>query len=222
MADNSPSEPVDIVNLALTELKTDAIMVLAASDDKVAVLCNRHYDIERKALLRSHIWNFAKTEASLSIASSATSFSFSDIYPLPELYLRLVSVGDVLVWEKKTDYDIRSVEIDEVFTRCILRENDGAATLDIIYIRNVISVSEFDPLFIKLLKFKVALAIAPGLTLKPTIKISIENNLANAMLEARSIDGMERPPVRIQNSKFLNARRNALRQKPIVTTTFES
>ncbi len=220
MADNSPTAPVDICNLALTELKVSPISSLDQKGNEIADLCNRHYDIVRKTILRRHIWNFAKTEANLARSSFGTSNSFDDVYPAPKTFLRLISVGDVLVWTKQECFDIRSIDISGTFIRSIVLNNSGAATLAILYIRNVISVSEFDPLFITLFKFEIAMAISQGVTLKPSTKASIQDGLTDARLQARSIDGQERPPVRIQNSKFINARRFALRTKQAFTTVF--
>ena len=188
----------------------------------VAALCNRHYDIRRKELLRSHIWNFAKTEATLNLSATGSSNSYDNVYPLVQTYLRLISIGDVFVWTKNELYDIRSVSINGSFKKCIVIDNNGAATLTILYIRNVVSVTEFDPLFTLLFKLELAKDIAPGITLKPSVKQSIDTGLADARLQARSIDGQERPPVRIQNSKFMNARRNKLKPTLGITTVFES
>ena len=220
MADSSPTAPVDICNLALTELKINPISAIDEVGSAVAALCNRHYDIRRKALLRSHIWNFAKTEAKLNLSAVGSSNSYTDVYPLVKTYLRLISIGDVFVWTKNELYDIRSVDIDGTFTKCIVIDNNGTATLDILYIRNVVSVTEFDPLFTLLFKLELANDIAPGLTLKPSIRQGINVGLADARLQARSIDGQERPPVRIQNSKFINARKNKLKPTSGITTVF--
>lgn len=222
MADNSPTASIDICNLALSELKVSPITSLDQTGNEVAALCKRHYDIQRKGLLRKHVWNFAKAEEALDKSSEATSTSYDDVYPFSKSFIRLISVGDVLVGTKRNDYDIRSVKISGVFKRCILYGNNGAATLAIIYIRNVTTVSEFDPLFINLLKFEIANAIAPGITLKPSIKKEIKDSLFEARRDAHSIDGQERPPVRISNSKFVNARRNLLRQSSTVTTDFST
>ena len=220
MADGSPTAPVDICNLALTELKVSPISALDEVGSAVAALCNRHYDIRRKALLRSHIWNFAKTEATLNLSTEGSSNSYSGVYPLVKTYLRLISVGDVFVWTKNELYDIRSVSIGSTFKKCIVIDNNGTATLDIVYIRNVVSVTEFDPLFTLLFKLELANDIAPGLTLKPSVRQSINAGLADARLQARCIDGQERPPVRIQNSRFLNARKNKLKPTSGITTVF--
>ncbi len=222
MADSSPTSPVDICNLALTELKVDPIVALDQAGSAIAELCNRHYDIRRKALLRSHIWNFAKTEATLNRSSDGSSNSYADVYPLTSAFLRLISIGDVFMWEKNELYDIRSISISGTFKKSIVIDNDGAATLEILYIRNVTSVREFDPLFILLFKLEIANDIAPGITLKPSVRKSITDGLADARLQARSIDGQERPPVRIQNSRFINARKNRLKPTLGITTVFES
>lgn len=221
MADSSPTAPVNICNLALTELKVDPISALDETGNTVAALCNRHYDIRRKAILRSHIWNFAKTEATLNLSAVGTSNSYANVYPLVATYLRLISIGDVFVWTKNELYDIRSVDISGTFTKSIVIDNNGAATLAILYIRNVVSVTEFDPLFTLLFKLELANDIAPGLTLKPSVRQSIKDGLADARLQARSIDGQERPPKRIQNSRFINARRNMLKTASGITTVFE-
>ena len=221
MADNLPASPIDICNLSLTELKTDPIESLDQEGSTTAELCKRHYDLTRQKILRSHVWNFAKSELSLARATNATSVSFPDVYPLASAYIRLISIGDVLVGSKRCDFDIRSVLVDSAYKTSIVIDNNGGATLDIVLIRNVTSVSEFDALFTVLFKFELAAAIAPGLTLKPSVKKSIKEDLDDARLQARGIDGQERPPVRTNNSKFLNARRYALRRRPIVKTDFE-
>jgi hypothetical protein len=218
MADNSPTSAVDICNLALTELKVDPIESLTQKGSDVAELCKRHYDLVRKSLLRNHVWNFAKTPEAIARSSNGVSASYADVYPLPKTFIRLISVGDVLIGTKKTSFDIRSIKIDGTFQRCIVDNNGGAATLDVLYIRNVTSVSEFDPLFMTLFKFELATAIAPGITLKPSVKADIRTGLTDARLQAKSIDGQERPPVRINNSKWLTARRTAFVEKPLNTT----
>ena len=222
MADNTPTSDVAVCNLALDELKIDGVESLDQKDKAEAELCKRHYDLTRKSILRSHVWNFAKSEGVLNRSSVATSNSYADVYPLPAGFIRFISIGDVFVWDKDDDYDIRSISIDGTFTRCVVINNGSNATLDIMYIRNVTNVAEFDPLFIEYFKFKLAKAIAPGLTLKQSLKDGIKEGLADAMLQARSIDGQERPPRRIQNSRFLNARKFASRQPPVVTTKFGS
>ncbi len=220
MAD--PAAPIDICNLALTELKLDPISSLDQAGSKVAALCNRHYDVRRKALLRAHIWNFAKSEAQLALSTTGSSNSYDDVYPLGKTYLRLISIGDVFVWTKNDFYDIRSIDIDGTFQKSIVIDNSTSATLDIMFIRNVISVVEFDPLFVVLFKFELANDIAPGITLKPSVKESILRGLTNARLQARSIDGQERPPKRIQNSRFLRVRRSAsFSQINSIRTVFE-
>ena len=220
MAD--PSAPIDICNLALTELKLDPISSLDQKDSKVAALCDRHYDVVRKALIRAHIWNFAKSEAQLSLSTNGSSLSYDDVYPLGKTYVRLISIGDVFVWTKNDFYDIRSIDIDGTFQKSIVIDNSGAATLDIMFIRNVTSVIEFDALFILLFKFELANAIAPGITLKPSVRQSIQTGLTDARLQSRSIDGQERPPKKIQNSRFLRTRRSAsLSQINSIRTVFE-
>ncbi len=43
-ADSSPTAPVNICNLSLTELKHDPISALDQTGSATAALCNRHYE----------------------------------------------------------------------------------------------------------------------------------------------------------------------------------
>ena len=218
MADLYPAAPVDICNLALSELKINPISSMDTGVN--GEICSRHYDIIRISLLRNHIWNFAKTEAQLSRSSNGTSDAFDDVYPLPDTYIRLISVGDVFVDDLTYEFDLRSIEIDGAFKKCLCMNNSGAATQDITYIRNVQEVSEFDSLFIMLFKFELAKALAPSLTAKPSIMQRIESGRLQYENAAKAVDSQERGPVRRNISKFLNARRYSHRSSSSITTTF--
>lgn len=219
MAASAPASDADICNLALDELRADTIN----SIDDVSVeagVCKRHYERTRGKVLRAHVWNFAKSEAQLARVSGATSNSYDDVYLLPGNFSRFISIGDVRVDTKQIRYDIRSIFADGVYKRTVVIDNGGAATLDILYIRNEKNVSAFDQLFVELFVLELAVAMSGRIVNKPSTLQSIRDRLSLAKLEAKGIDGQEAPPVQFSNSKFLSARRGASRTRPLIYPDF--
>lgn len=145
---------------------------------------------------------------------------FDDAYLLPSDFIRLVSVGDIMQGTKNNAYDIRSLADGGTYRKYICLNNSNSDSLTIMYIRNVTTVTQFDSLFIKLFSIELAKAIGTRLTLKPSIWAEIKNMLNETKLEARGIDGQERPPVRIRNSKILNARKYAFRNNRFTQVEF--
>lgn len=206
MPSSPPASDTDICNLALDEVKANTINSI---DDATvnANLCKRNYSRVLGKVLRAHVWNFAKTEKQLSRVSDVTSTSYADVYLLPGNFSRFISIGDVKIGTKELKYDLRSHYIDGVYKRVVVLDNDGAATLDILYVRNETNVAAFDPLFVHLFVLELAVAIAPKLVNKPSHIATLKDDLALAKLEAKGIDGQEAPPVQFSNSKFLAARK---------------
>jgi len=206
MAASPPTSDVDICNLALDEVKANNINSID-DNDVTASQCKRNYDRVRGKVLRAHVWNFAKTERQLARISDATSISYSDVYLLPGDFTRFISIGDVKIGTKVVKYDLRSLYIDGVYKRVVMLDNDGAATLNILYIRDETNVSAFDPLFVELFILELAVALSARLMNKPSQVATLRDRLALAKLEAKGIDGQEAPPVQFSRSKFLSARK---------------
>ena len=208
MALSAPNDPVDVCNIALSYLAEDFVTDIDTppTGDDTAALCKLHYPKVRRALLRAHPWNFAIKRAVLAADSTAPLFGFTTRYAVPGDFLRYLSKHDALGNRtliepiEGTDYQFESGYLLTGDTA------DGALRIRYIYDNEV--VSTWDDLFIDLMAVKLALSLARNFKSAPRAIDDLKHTLRELQAEAKAIDGQERPPIRVQRSKFLSARRN--------------
>ncbi len=82
-----------------------------------------------------------------------------------------------------------------------------APSLPIGYIFDEDDTTKFDPLFVNAFALQLAVNMSYGFAGKTTLRTDCRNMLAEALAEARSINGQDKPPVRITNSRVIGARR---------------
>ena len=82
-----------------------------------------------------------------------------------------------------------------------------APSLSIGYIFDEDDTTKFDPLFINAFALQLAVNMSYGVAGKTTLRTDVRNMLAEALAEARSINGQDKPPVRITNSRVIGSRR---------------
>lgn len=188
---------VDICNLALDLLSQTPVVDIDAPTTREEEICARHYDKVRRQLLRDWVWNFAKKRVMLS-RSGTPEFDFADEYVLPNDCLRVLSVaGESEIFQEK-DYDIEG--------RNILLNNGGAASVGLRYIADITNPQLMDAGFINVFSQALALSMAYKFSLKKGLVEQIANQYRLDLPKAVSIDGQERPPRRIQRSKYHRAR----------------
>jgi hypothetical protein len=90
-----------------------------------------------------------------------------------------------------------------------LLTNTADESLKIRYIYNMKDINKFDALFIKILALELALDMAYEFSANNATVERVFKLLEAAEREARSIDGQERPPMRIQTNRFAVARQQA-------------
>lgn len=198
----SINSPVDICNLALDHLKEAPISDIENPITPTEVICARWYDQSRKALLRKHPWNFATKRAALPQLAQAPAFEYSKQFQLPSDFLRLVAIGEFGTQKRYQleDGKILTDDINSLFT-------DGGA-LPIRYIYNFTTVTGMDPLFIDLLAIELAMSISFQITGSNTRGQALMGLMKEMAPQAYAIDGQERPPVRIERSKSIRARKS--------------
>lgn len=189
----------EICNLALNLLKAPPISSLENPKNEVERTCNLWYDPTRKEILRQHPWNFAKSRATLTRDTTAPAFGYSDKYLLPNDFVRLRFIGDEQDSLQKEDYDIEE-------DRYLLIDNN-AGSLQIGYIKDVVDVVRFDPLFVKCFSLTLAVNMSFGITGKTTVRTDLRNMLLEANMQARAVNGQDKPPVRVTRSRVIGARR---------------
>jgi hypothetical protein len=207
----APSSAVDICNLALDRLgqRTPiSATALTAPSGEIETVCARHYDQCRRELLRKGIFNFARKYDILEKDTDVSpAFGFTSSFYTPADCLRLLVIGDIIVGTnlRGKQYDIVEHHIYTSF--------DDAGDLSVEYIKDAQLVEEFDSLFIDCLTLVLAKKMAYKFTLKPSAMSALNEELKDALQEAKAIAGQERPPRRIEVSRLRDARRFGFNSK---------
>lgn len=182
-----PSE-TDLLNDALGQIGAAAIT--AIDDGSInAVHCSVFYPPLRRALLRSHFWNFAEARTSLVASATTPAFEFAFAYPLPSDYLRLktynganldTSTVNELFWIQQ----MFKIEGREILT------NDGE--VKIIYIRDVLDPNVWDTLFYQAMAAWLASKLATAITKDAKLSSMLLSSASNVMMpQALAVDGQE-------------------------------
>ena len=146
----------EIVNQSLTRIGALRINDYDSPDSnsKVqAMNAKLHYDQTVKSLLESFDWPFARARADLSKSTDSPPFGYDNKFLLPNDFLRPLEVyNDSDFVDAKRRW---SIEGDFLLT-----DDDE---VELIYIRNVESVNEYDSLFIEILTQQLSLKLLPAL-----------------------------------------------------------
>lgn len=190
--------PTDICNLALDAIGQTGISDVENPSTTTEEIMARHYDTVRRQLLSDWVWNFAKKRQLLSRSGSGL-FDYADAYALPNDFLRFISVNGFDEVTAERDYDIEG--------RNLLLNNGGAPTIRARYIRDVTDPQEMSAQFINIFALTLAVRVSYKFTLKKSLLEQLKQELAADLMKAVSVDGQQRPPRRVQRSKYLSARR---------------
>lgn len=199
MAQTGVKTAIDICNIAMDHLnqKADIANIEEPVTDN-EILCARHYNTVLEYVLRNYVWNFAKGRKIIPRdVLNTPEFDFSDAYKLPNDFLRLVSFNS---YESLIDVDF------DVVGEHLLLNNEGAPDVRLRYIKKVTDVKLFDSGFVHLFSLYLALNMAFKKTGKQTLIDRLLKQIEIAEAKIVSIDGQERPPQRVQRSKYRRAR----------------
>lgn len=203
----SVTSSTDICNLALDLLSAGNIQDIEG-DSATEEQCKRWYDVTRRKLFREHPWNFATKRIILAADSTDPVFGYSAAFSVPSDFIRLLAISTDLSVDQETLLPTTAYGFEN--NKILLNEYYGSPTsVRLIYIYDNTTVSQFDPLFVDLLAYDLALSLA--------YKVSESNTNVQRLQEiqkmrssmAKAIDGQERPPQRIERSRALTARRRA-------------
>lgn len=193
-------DPTGIVNLSLDVIKTENINnVEIPAGDKSAIIAQRWYDDVRRKALEGFPWNFASTRDAIPLSATGPPFGFDDAYTLPTNY---ISLNFIKYWDYPLSQFNYMVEDGKIYM-----DNDGATSLNIGYVYNLIEVVKFSPAF----KIYLAYCLAEKIVFKLTGNVNLQNRIINGKkseeINARAVNGKANPPVAFRRSKMLNARR---------------
>ncbi len=218
-----PTSPVDICNLALDHLSQRAdIASIETPQSPNEVIMARHYDLIRQGLLREYIWHWSKGSSELaSTGSGAPDFKFK--YRVPNDLIRIISIGSKY-WTRFEAYDYIADEIyvnpwgpnmwgDGWFNVPPLCSGPPAPSgpcapppLLLRYVKNITDVSLFDPLFVRIISLKLAMATASKITGQSSKVELLEKQLQLELPKAIGVNAQDKKPKRIDHSQALRAR----------------
>lgn len=199
MSLTAPDSEVDICNLALSHLKQKGVTSIDSPTTQVEQVCNQWYHQVRQDLLRSHPWNFALARVDLTPHADAPEFGFDYKYELPSDWLRYIGRYDDFNTLLDGDYEIEG--------GFYLFNGEEDEAIHLRYITDFTEVAAMDPLFRSLFAINLAIMIAPNFSQSEARVATLIKLESDIRARATSIDGQERPPKRIQTSKFIQARR---------------
>ncbi len=198
-----PTSDVSICNLALARIGQSQIASISSPNSLAEDKCALHYPMTRRALFRAYVFNFTKKYAELTVSSTVTpTFGFASAFPLPTDFIRLLGLGDVTI-----NGDLPPGYFDVVPGYIYTSEEDDEDTLNIYYVFDNTNVGQWDALFINLMRLELAKAMAYAFTLRPSLIKDLDAELADVRLAAAAVAGQEKPPRRIQRSKWVDNRR---------------
>lgn len=171
-----------ICNRALEKLGASPIVSLSDDVDQAKAL-KRVYVDSLNALLVDHPWHFAKKRAALPASATAPAWGFTNSYPVPSDFLRLVLIKDGPNF---------SLEADATGSQTIL--SDAAAPLYILYLFSVTDAGVLPPHFVEAFSSKLALDICEDIAQSNSKKEWAASLYAADLAKAKRINGLQKAP----------------------------
>ncbi|RQQ30526.1 hypothetical protein [Burkholderia stagnalis] len=189
---------VGICNRALTKIGDKRITSLD-EDSKAAATLKSMYDDVLDAALRAHVWSFTKARAQLPALADAPLFGFTQQFRLPADFIRLLQIGQFLIYPKTDTRGLFSIEAGNILT-------DLGAPLYIRYARRVADPNVMDPLFREAFACRLAAEACEPLTQSSTKKQAAWAEHEQAITAAIRVNAIERPSQPIADDTWLESR----------------
>lgn len=194
------NSPVDICNKALDLLgQVPDIGNIENPTTENEQICARWYYDTLDFLLRRYVWNFAIERVIVPRdVKNTPAFDYTDAYGLPSDFVRLLAIDG--------RDDFANMDFDSA-GGFLLLNNNNAPSVRLKYIKRVEDVRKYDSGFVQLFALYLALNLSYRFTQKQTTLERLFAWIEKEEAKVISIDGQERPPKRIQRSKYGKARR---------------
>lgn len=202
----SVSSPTDIGNLTLDLLSAGTVQDIENPSSPTEEILNRWYDLSRRKLLREHPWNFSIRRAKLAASNTAPAFGYDKQFPVPSDFLRILTINDTAYTaDVPARGEAYKIEGNSILMRDIFSDS---GVCNLVYVADIKSVSQFDPLFTDLLPYEIALSVAYKVSGANANVQRIAQIYKEKLAMAKAIDGQESPPRVIERSRLRHARRN--------------
>lgn len=190
----------DIVNIGLRRCGANRISSLKNDTNKEAVAARDLYDEARRDLLNLHNWNFAVKRTQLTASASDPTFGWDYAYPLPDDFIRMVSVHPHDDDESTIEYRLEFQSSDD---RVLVTNSNQ------IYIRYIFDMDDpnlMSAAFRDVLSWRMARELASALSKSTSAAEFADNNYRRSLSRAKSIDGVEDFPETMAEGDWMTAR----------------
>jgi hypothetical protein len=188
------SSQVEICNLAIGKLgSTSFITDINDENSKNALYCRLFYGPTRDALLRSHLWKFARKRAVLAPLVEEPLFDGGKYFQLPTDCLRVVGADE----DYFHNYGRWFVEGNK-----IVADTD---VLNIVYIAKIEDESLYDPLFVQAFALYLAHEMSPAIAQSESMKGNLSNEMQAAIIRAAHAGSTEQDGQAFISEVFLRA-----------------
>ncbi len=202
------SSEVDICNLSADLLNTKPITSIAPPETSTEEAFSRWYDQTRRQALRRHPWNFATKRVVLAADSIAPAFGWSASFTLPTDFIRMGHINQsVIVSDNPVPSSLYTIEGGKV----LIGNLSGTDTtqLRLVYVSDFTNVPQMDPAFINYFSILLAKNVSYKFTQSNSTIQRVDALMKEAEATARSIDGQDNPPKRVERSRNRQARRTS-------------
>jgi hypothetical protein len=184
---------VEIANTALSIIGEQPITSFS-DDSRSARVVNQRYDTARRAVLRDHPWNSAKSRTRLAALTQSPEFGWQRQFQLPSDWLRIVRINGA-----HPRYARFEIEGERVLT-------DMGAPLHLIYVRDEKDTSKYDALLTEAFAARLASEIAMPITQSRQNRNDAWSLYKEKLQDARSVDAMDEPGEVFDADLWLNSR----------------
>lgn len=175
----------DLVNISLRRIGSQKLTSLESDSSKEAVVARDFYDEARKDCLNLHTWNFAIKRAQLTVSATEPTFGWDYAFPLPEDFIRMVSVHPHDDDEANIPYRLEFQSGDD---RVLVTNSNQ---IFIRYVFDLQDVNVMSAAFRDVLCFRLARDFASALAKTAALADMTDNAFRRKIAQAKAIDGVE-------------------------------
>ena len=188
------SSPVEIANLSLAKMGHEGFITSMTEDSKGARYMNVFYEPVRDELIRSHLWRFARKRVTLAPLVGAPPFDGGNYFQYPDDCLRIVGTDKEYFqngerWEREGN---KIIAIGNV--------------LNLVYLRRVVNVAEFDPSFTMAFSSRLAYEGSMPITKSQSVKDQMKKELDQALIRAAHCSAVEHDGQTFISEAFIQRR----------------
>lgn len=183
-----------IANMALAKMGHEGLITSLSENSKGARYMNVFFEPIRDAVLRDHLWRFARARAVIAPLSETPPFDGGKYFQYPEDCLRIVGTDQ--------DYFYTGERW--------LREGDkiiaDTSVLNIVYIKKITNPALFDPLFVDVLASRLAYEGALSVMKSQGVKDQMNQEYRRSVIRAARASATEQDGEKFIAEAFLGVR----------------